>query len=128
MTASSSNYNLASTHNVLSRGYRAGDFNGIIIAEGRIENCNETQRVKYFILYGVCHFFSFTFLALRIYTRVFIVKYFGQDDVWILISAVIAWAIIGFDLSCRATRTTPWNFREFNKNSARFLLLSLLIL
>ncbi|KAF3284126.1 hypothetical protein TWF970_011347 [Orbilia oligospora] len=99
MTAGNSNYNLTSTHAVLSGGYRAGDFNGIIISEGRIENCNETQRVKYFILYGVCHFFSFIILALRIYTRVFIVKYFGQDDVWILISAVIAWAIIGFDLS-----------------------------
>ncbi|KAK6357682.1 hypothetical protein TWF718_001990 [Orbilia javanica] len=95
-----SNLTLTNLSRVSSDNYQASDFNGIVIPDGHVENCNETQRVQYFILYGVCHFFSLIFLGLRIYTRVFVVKYFGQDDVWILVSAAIALVIVGFDLSC----------------------------
>lgn len=37
---------------------------------------------------GVFHFIAFTFVFLRLYVRLFMVKAFGIDDVFIIIAAV----------------------------------------
>ncbi|EPS36441.1 hypothetical protein H072_10028 [Dactylellina haptotyla CBS 200.50] len=63
-----------------------------------VHDCAEDRKTQYLVLYAICHSLSAVFVGLRIYTRVFIVKYFGRDDIWILISMVIGNGIVTYDL------------------------------
>lgn len=67
-----------------------------------LEYADESNAARIVGVVGAFHFLAFSFVSLRIYARVFVLRAFGLDDALIVVAAVCSsWKI------CTSTSETP---------------------